>query len=85
MLFTPIGTSFAEKENAMKNRIERAYEEYAFMACGILSHERKVHLLRKIRACLGGASDTLDNMIYERTGMSAEEALEMFEMDATLV
>ncbi len=84
MLFTPIGASFVEKENVMKNRIECAYEEYAFMACGILNHERKVQILQKIRGCLGGASDALDNMIYEHMGMSAEEALEMFEMDAPL-
>ncbi len=69
----------------MKRRIECAYEEYGFIACGILNRERKVQALQEIRSCLGGASDALDNMIYEHTGMSAEEAMEMFEMDATLV
>ncbi len=37
-----------------------------------------------MRMSLGSASESLDNMIYERLGLSAEEAFDLIDMDATL-
>ncbi len=73
------------KNEDMKNSIESAYEEFGFIACGILNPERKNMIMKNVRLCLGGASDALDNMIYERMGLSAEEVFEIIDMDATMI
>ncbi len=68
----------------MNSYLESAYEELGFIACGILTGEWKNEAVRKMRMSLGSASESLDNMIYERLGLSAEEAFDLIDMDATL-
>ncbi len=68
----------------MENYLETAYEEFAFAACGPWNTEIVSSVLENLYMRLGGASILLDNMIYERLGMSAEDVLDVFGMDDIL-
>ncbi len=68
----------------MENYLETAYEEFAFVVCGPWDMEKGSTALRNLYARLGDASVLLDNMIYERLGMSAEDVLDVLGMDDTL-
>ncbi len=64
--------------------LETAYEDFAMIVESSWTMEIKEIAMRDLYDQLGDASDALDNMIYERLGMSAGEALEMVHMGDTL-
>lgn len=68
----------------MEDLLEKAYEDFALIAESSWSGEVRRVALKDLYGSLGDAADAFDNMIYDRLGMSPEEALDMFDMDATL-
>ncbi len=68
----------------MENRLETAYEEFGLIAGSSWKHEIKLMMLRNLFDELGDDSVALDNMIYERLGMSAEEVIDMYDADDML-
>ncbi len=72
------------KKKDMNNYLETAYEEFAFVTCGPWNMEIGNSVLENLYMRLGNASVLLDNMIYERLGMSAEDVLNMIQMGDTL-
>ncbi len=57
--------------------MERAYEDFASIVQGNGSRLFKEVALRDLLDSLGEDSVKLDNMVYERLGMSTEDVLEM--------
>ncbi len=63
----------------MMDSLEKAYEDFASIAESTFSHEVKMVVLRDLYDSLGNASVAFDNLVYERLGMSAEEAIDMID------
>ncbi len=77
--------SALQKTRSMKDLIESAYEEFASIVEGSWNRRMKEIALRDLYDTLGDEAPALDNIIYERLGMSAEEALDMLDRGDTLV
>ncbi len=69
----------------MKNNVEMAYEQFGFLVCGPWRGEVMGAAVEKVYDCLGNASVAFDNMIYEQLGMSADDIMEMLDMDDILL
>ncbi len=69
----------------MKEFLETAYEDFASIASSSWDIKVKRIVLKDLYDRLGGASDAFDNMVFERLGLSAEEALDMLDIGDTLV
>ncbi len=74
---------FAKKRH-MNNSLETVYEEFASIAESSLNMQMKRIMFRDMLDNAGITPDEFDRMVYERLGMSAEEALEMLDMGDTL-
>ncbi len=76
-------SQICEKKD-MKELLEEAYEEFASIAGGTWDSKVKKVALKDLYGRLGNASYSLDNMIFERLGMSADEAMDMLDRDDIL-
>ncbi len=72
------------KKKDMKESLETAYEDFASIAGSSWNKRIKEIALKDLYDRLGDDSDAFDNMVYDRLGLSAEEALEMFDAGETL-
>ncbi len=68
----------------MKNHLETAYEEFGRIVESSWKHEIKLLMLKNLLGELGDDSVGLENMIYERLGMSAEDIIDMCDADDIL-
>ncbi len=66
------------------DKLEKAYEELSSITRSSWSYQVRVVALHDLYDSLGDASVRFDNMVYERLGMSAEEALEMLYREDVL-
>jgi hypothetical protein len=72
------------KTEAMDNVIENAYDGFCLIATSAMDGECRAAAIREMTKRLGSASVELENMIYERMGMSADEIIDMIAMDEVL-
>ncbi len=68
----------------MKELLEKSYEEFSSIVSGSWTRGMKMAALEDLYDRLGNDSAAFDNMVYERLGMSAEEALDMIDSGDTL-
>ncbi len=68
----------------MENLLEDAYEDFVSIACGTWDNKVRRVLLKDLYDRLGSESVAFDNLVYERLGMSSEDALDMIEMGDVL-
>ncbi len=68
----------------MKSLVETAYEEFGFLVCGPWRRKNMMPAVENVYDSLGNASVAFDNMIYGRLGMSADDLVDMLEMDDVL-
>ena len=57
--------------------MEKLYEEVCTIFTADYGRKRRAEELSELYASLGDASVTLDNILYERLGLSCEDLIEM--------
>ena len=57
--------------------MEKLYEEVCAIFTADYGHKRRIEDLSKLYRRIGSASVTLDNMLYERLGLSCEDLIDM--------
>jgi len=69
----------------MENSIENAYDGFCLIATSAMDIEGRAAAMREMMMRLGTSSVDLENVIYEKLGMSSDEILDMIAMDDVLL
>lgn len=69
----------------MKNRIESVYEEFCHAVSAARGREDRAAAVETVFTCLEDGSADFESMIYEKLGLSSDDIVEMFDMDAVLL
>ncbi len=73
-----------QKNKIMENLLEIAYEEFCRVAGSFWKPEIKRLLIKDIYDRLGDDRVSLQNMIYDRLGMSDDEIIDMLDAEDVL-
>ena len=72
------------KQTDMEGYVETAYDCFCMIASSELDVKSRIAAVEELKNNLGKASAVLEDMIYERLGLSSEEIVELLETDSVL-
>lgn len=68
----------------MEGYVETAYDCFCMIASSELDVKSMIAAVEELKIHMGKASAALEDMIYERLGLSSEEIVELLETDSVL-